>query len=168
MFDELDTITKEIYRKYKPALKYIGVDFSREDVQDAINYCYFGMEEAFQAVISYWIWQQQNNEKIDYPSALLIEALNEHWKPYNWKDEYLNDSRFKSLCLIWWEEAGKIWGADLRNQLIADVNETHTGEEYILLTTGEKISLNIAQLRGWDWVLNYAQEQKFLENNRHI
>ncbi len=41
MFDELDEITKEIYRRYKPALKYIGVDFSREDVQEAISYCNF-------------------------------------------------------------------------------------------------------------------------------
>lgn len=168
MFNELDTVTKEIYCKYKPALKYIGVDFSREDVQEAINYCYVGIESAFQAVISYWIWQQQSNKKIDYPNALFIEALSDRWKPYNWKDEYLNDSRFKSSCLIWWEEAGKRWGTDLRNKLIADVNETDTGEEYILLTSGEKMSLNITKIRGWDWALNYAQEKQALEYNRSI
>ena len=160
MLDQLDEITKDIYRKYKPALKYIGVDFYREDVQDAINYCYLGMEEAFQAVISYWLWQQKTNKQIDYPSALLIEALNDHWQPYHWEDEYLHDSRFKSPCLLWWEEAGKIWGTDLRNQLIADVNETDSGEEYILLHTGEKISLGIARSKGWDWVLDYAQKQQ--------
>ncbi len=158
MLNELEEIEKEIYRKYKPALKYIGVDFSREDVQEAILYCYSGMESAFQAVIAYWKYKQQQKEKI-YSSAALIEALKEHWQPFHWQDEYLDDPRFKSPCLIWWEEAGEIWGADTRNQLIADVNETDSGEEYILLKTGEKIPLRIAQMRGWDWVLEYARSQ---------
>lgn len=162
MFEELDEITKEIYRKHRPALRHIGVDFSREDVQEAIIYCSVGIESAFQRVIEYWINLQKNNQKIDYPSALLIQALNNHWTPRNWRDEYLNNPRFKSPCLIWWEEAAKIWGTDIRNQLIADVNETDSGEEYILLATGEKISLKIANLRGWDWILEYAKEKRNL------
>jgi hypothetical protein len=144
--------------EYKPALKYIGVDFAREDVQEAILNCYSGMEAAFQAVISYWKYKQQQQEKI-YPSATLIEALKENWQPFDWRDEYLNDSRFKSSCLIWWEEAEQQWGREIRNQLIADVNETDGGEEYILLKTDEKIPLRIAKLRGWDWILDYAQSQ---------
>lgn len=159
MITELDEISQEILRKYRTALKYIGVDFAREDVREAIINCYFGMEEAFQAVIVYWKYKQPRNEKF-YPNAAFIEAINEHWQPFDWKDEYLNDSNFKSPCLLWWEEAAKIWGIDLRNQLIADVNETASGEEYILLRSGEKISLKIAELKGWDWVLNYAQSQK--------
>ena len=159
MLNELEEIEKEIYLKYKPALRYIGVDFSREDVQEAILSCYSGMETAFQAVIAYWKYKQQQQEKI-YPSAALIEALREHWKPFDWQDEYLDDPRFKSPCLIWWEEAGEIWGTDIRNQLIADVNETNSGEEYILLKTGEKIPLRIAKIRGWDWVLNYTRSQQ--------
>ena len=116
------------------------------------------MEAAFQAVISYWKYKQQRQEKF-YPNATLIEALKEHWQPFDWQDEYLADSRFKNPCLIWWEEAGEIWGDELRNQLIADVNETDMGDEYILLKTGEKISLKIARLRGWNWVLDYARSQ---------
>ena len=164
MFNQLDEITQDIYRKYRPALKAIGVDLAREDVREAIINCYFDLESAFQRVIEYWYGLQKNNKKIDYPSALLIKALNNNWKPLNWRDKYLNDERLKSPCLVWWEEVGKIWGIDTRNQLIADVNETDSGEEYILLTTGEKISLRIARLKGFKWVLQYALEQKEIAN----
>ncbi|MBE9169949.1 hypothetical protein IQ238_21315 [Pleurocapsales cyanobacterium LEGE 06147] len=159
MFSELDEISQEILRKYRTALKYIGVDFTREDVREAIINCHFGMEESFQAVIAYWRYKQQRKEEF-YPNAALIEAINVHWQPFDWQDEYLNDSNFKTPCLLWWEEAAKIWGKDIRNQLIADVNETPFGEEYILLRSGEKISLKIAKLKGWDWVFNYAQSHK--------
>ena len=156
MLYELDEISQKIYCKYKTALKYIGVDFAQEEVQEAIIYCHFGMEEAFQAVIVYWRYKKQTQEQF-YPNAALIEALNEHWKPFDWQDEYLQDPCFKSSCLLWWEEAEKVWGTEIRNQLIADVNETKFGDEYILLKNGDRISLKIAQLKGWDWVLNYAQ-----------
>ena len=158
MFNELDETAREIYKKYKPALKYIGIDFSQEEVREAIINCYFGLEEAFQAVIVYWQYKTQNQEQF-YPNAALIEALNEHWKPFNWRDKYLEDSRFKSTYLLWWEEAGEIWGQEIRNKLIADVNETDLGDEYILLQNGKKISLQIAKVKGWDWVKNYAQSQ---------
>ena len=158
MLDELGEIEREIYRKYKPALRYIGVDLTREDVQEAILSCYCGMESAFQAVIVYWQYKQQQQEPI-YPNAALVEALKEHWQPFHWQDKYLDDPRFKSPCLIWWEEAAKIWGIELRNQLIADVNETDAGVEHILFKNGAKISLRIANLRGWDWLLEYARSQ---------
>ena len=86
MLDELNKIELEIYRKYKPALVYIGVDFAREDVQTAIINCYSGMEAAFQAVISYWIYKQKNQEKM-YLSAALIEAMYNHWQPFDWRNE---------------------------------------------------------------------------------
>ena len=158
MLNQLDEITREIYQKYKPALKYTGVDFARSEVQSAILNCYFGMEEAFQAVIVYWRYKRQNQEQF-YANAALIEALNEHWQPFNWQDEYLDESQFKSSYLLWWEEAEKVWGQEIRNQLIADVNETSWGDEYILLKNGAKISLKIAKLKGWDWVKSYAQSQ---------
>lgn len=156
MLQDLDEIEKEIYHKYKPALQYIGVDFNREDVQTAIINCYSGMESAFQAIISYWFYKRQNKEKI-YPSAALIEALNNSWQPFNWHDEYLQDSRFKSLCLVCWEEIAEVWGENLRNELIADIYESNNGEVYIQFKNQDKISLTIAELRGWDWVLNYAK-----------
>ena len=163
MLHELGETEKEIYLKYRTALKYIGVDFAREDVREAILNCYVGLEAGFQAVIAYWIYKMQHKERI-YPNATLIEAIKERWQPFGWQDRYLKDSRFKSPVLIWWEDAGEIWGANIRNQLIADVNETEAGEEYILLKTGEKIPLRIAKLRGWDWMLDYARSQQDLQN----
>ncbi|MGD1918191.1 MAG: hypothetical protein ACFCAD_04490 [Pleurocapsa sp.] len=165
MFKELDDIELAIYRKYKHALQYIGVDFSQEEVQTAIINCYSGMESAFQAIISYWIYKRKNREAI-YPNAALIEALNNHWQPYNWHDQYLSDSRFKSLSLVCWEEIGEVWGENVRNELIADIYEANNGEVYILLKTEQKISLTIAELRGWDWVLDYAQEK--IKNKSHF
>ena len=159
MLAELTEIEREIYFKYKPALQYIGVDFSREDIQTAIVNCYSGMESAFQAIISYWFYKRQQKEPI-YPNAALIEALNNHWQPINWQDEYLNDARFKSLSLVVWEEMAEVWGEATRNEIIADVYEANNGEIYILLITEAKISLTIAELRGWDWVLNYARSQQ--------
>jgi hypothetical protein len=113
MLDRLDEITQDIYRKYRPALKAIGVDFAREDVREAIINCDFDMESVFQSAIEYWVNLQKNHQKIDYPSALLIQGLNNHWQPINWRE---------------------------------------------VLSTGAKISLRIAKLRGWDWVLQYARE----------
>ncbi len=159
MFNDFDEITRAIYKKYKPALRYIGVDFSREDVQEAINNCSSDMETRFQAVIAYWKYKKQKKEQF-YGNASLIDALNNSWQPINWKDSYLDDKRFKSPCVIWWEEVAKVWGETIRNDLIADVNETNNGEEYILLKTGEKISLEIAEMRGMKWVLAYAQERQ--------
>jgi hypothetical protein len=150
----LDEIELEIYRKYRNALRAIGVDLSREDIQETLINCNFGMESAFQAVITYWKYKQKLKEAF-YPNAALIEALNEHWQPFDWRDEYLEDPSFKSPCLLWWEEAGKRWGEDKRNQLIADVNETDRGDQYILLRSGEKISLAIAKSKGWEWLDNF-------------
>ncbi len=167
MFNDFDEITREIYKKYKPALKYIGVDLSREDVQEAINNCSNDLETAFQAVIAYWKYKKEQKQQF-YGSAALIEAISNHWQPIDWKDSYLDDKRFKSPCVIWWEAVAKVWGEGVRNNLIADVNETDRGEEYILLKTGEKISLEIAEMRGFNWVLGYAQEKQKLAHEKAI
>ncbi|WP_083856863.1 hypothetical protein [Stanieria cyanosphaera] len=63
MLNELDEITKEIYDRYKSALQYLGVDFFHEDVQEAIINCSYGLESAFQAVISYCKYKQQKQEQ---------------------------------------------------------------------------------------------------------
>jgi hypothetical protein len=156
MFSELDEITKEIIRKYKPALTYIGIDFSREDVEEAISNCICDLEVAFQVTITYWLWKQTNREKFDYPNAFLIKAIQENWKPFVWQDEYLNNPNFKSACQLWWEEAEKIWSRDLRNKLVADVTESDIGEEYILFTSGKTMPLRVAKVWGWERVLDYA------------
>ncbi len=154
----IDEITQEIFNKYKYALAYIGVNFERSDVQSAIINCFFGMEDAFQATISYWYYVQNNNQKLEYPSAFLIEALNNNWKPKNWREEYLNNPNFKSPCLRWWDEAAQRWGTDVRNSLIADVGEDTYGHERILFRSGEKLSLRVAKVWGWERVLQYARD----------
>ncbi|MGK7873673.1 MAG: hypothetical protein AB4426_10300 [Xenococcaceae cyanobacterium] len=154
---EIDSITREIFQKYKYALVYIGVDFSREDVQLAIADCSYGMEEAFQATISYWLWKKKNNQEFEYPSAFLIAALNDQWKPFHWTDEYLDNPNFKSPCQRWWEEAAVAWGTDVRNELVADVAETDSGYEYVLFRSGKTLSLRIAKVWGWQRVLEYAR-----------
>jgi hypothetical protein len=163
MFQDLDEIAREILRKYKPALNHIGVDFNREDVIEAIVNCYFGLEEAFQATIDYWMWKQQLEEKLEYPNAFLIKAINGNWKPKAWQDKHLNNPNFKSNCQLWWEEAEKIWGKELRDRLVADVSETDSGYEYILFFSGRELFLNIAKLRDWEWILDYARSSDKIE-----
>ncbi|MBR8829254.1 MAG: hypothetical protein DSM107014_15375 [Gomphosphaeria aponina SAG 52.96 = DSM 107014] len=157
MLSELDEATKDILRKYKPALSYIGVDFFREDVLDAILNCPAGIEAAFQSTITYWRWKKQQHEKFEYPSAFLVSALHNFWQPYDWEDEYLNDSNFKSAGQVWYSKAAEIWGKEVRDYLVADVAETNDGEEYILFMSGGKLSLKIAQVWGWERVLDYAK-----------
>ncbi|MGL5871197.1 MAG: hypothetical protein ACRC2R_02315 [Xenococcaceae cyanobacterium] len=156
MFNELDEITQEIIRNYKPALTAIGIDFTREELQEAISDCDCGLESAFQATISYWIWKQQIEEKFQYPNAFLIKAIRDNWQPFTWQDDYLNHPKFKSNGQIWWEEAAKIWGQDLRNSLVADVSDRDGGEEYIVFTSGKQMSLKVAKVWGWQRVLDYA------------
>ncbi|WP_013320399.1 hypothetical protein [Gloeothece verrucosa] len=156
-FKELDPPIQEILHCYKPALTYIGVDFSREDVQEAIEYAYDDLEARLQSVIEYWYFLQHKNQQLNYPSACLITALSEGWTPKNWQQEYLDNPNFKSPCLLWWEKAAEVWGQDKRNELVADVSETDDGYEYILFRSGKTLSLKIAQIWGWERVLDYGQ-----------
>lgn len=151
---QLEDYQIEIFRLYKYALIYIGVEFEREDVQEALESCIEGMEEAFQATIGWWKLKQ---EKIDYPSAALIKALNDQWKPFNWQADWLLDPRFKSPCQKYWEEAEVYWGKDLRNSLIADVVENEKGADYILFRNEKRLKLSTAKAWGWQKVLDYAQ-----------
>ncbi|MCU0518448.1 MAG: hypothetical protein MUC60_16590 [Oscillatoria sp. Prado101] len=48
----------EILRSSKYALIYIGVDWGREDVKEALENCIDGMEDALQATIGYWKWKK--------------------------------------------------------------------------------------------------------------
>ena len=150
----LEEFQIEIFRVYKYALIHIGVDFSREDVQEALTDCVDGMEEAFQATISYWKWE---NENLKYPSATLIKALYDKWKPIEWQPEWLQDPNFKSPCQKWWEEAEVYWGRDVRNSLVTDVVENDKGADYILFANGRTLKLSTAKDWGWERVLDYAQ-----------
>ena len=149
---ELDESERDVFQMYKQALLHIGVDFTREDVGEAIIHCAFNMENAFRATIVYWL-----TGKMQYPNAFLITALNEGWKPYRWHDEWLSRPEFKNSCLRWWDaaEAGL---EGQRNQLIADVRDEH-GVETVFFTNGKTMTLSTAQRIGWKRVLAYGREQ---------
>ena len=151
-FCELDEFELEVFRIYKAALLHIGVDLEREDVQDAITYCSFNLEDACRSTIEY-----HHSGKMQYPNAFLIKALNEGWKPWRWQDEWLEDPNFKSPCLLWWEEAAFALGVDKRNSLIANVTEDFRGNEYVLFTNGETLSLARAKSLGWERLIEYAE-----------
>ena len=152
ILSELDEFELEVFRIYKAALLYIGVDFEREDVQYAIVYCSFNLEDACRSAIEYY-----HSGKMQHPNAFLIKALNQGWKPWRWRDEWLEDPNFKSPCLLWWEEAGYELGVSKRNALIADVTEDSRGREYVLLTSGETLSLAQAKSMGWERLKEFAE-----------
>lgn len=144
----------EIFQIYKNALIYIGVNFSREDVQEALESCHEGMENAFKATIAYW---KHKKETLEYPTAFLIQALYEKWKPYEWQPEWLLDQRFKNACQKWWDDCEFYWGSEWRNSLVADVVENPQGADYILFINGKTLRLSTAESWGWQKVLDYAQ-----------
>ncbi|GBF79609.1 hypothetical protein [Aphanothece sacrum] len=150
----LEDFQQELLEPYHHALSYIGVDFEREDVQEALEFCYNGFEAALQSVIEYWLWLKQRNQTIEYPIACLINALNQQWKPSNWEEEWLNLPEFKRPSQRWWEAAYKQWGKDTTNQLIADVSDSH-----ITFMNYQRITLKIAYVWGWQRTYHYAIEQ---------
>ena len=155
LFDDFEIeIKEEIFSKYKYALAYIGVDFMREDVQEALLNCVDGFEDAICATIAYWYWIAENSQPF-YANATLIQAIAQRWNSRYWKDEYLDNPNFISPSSAWWEQAGRIWGTDLRNQTIADINE-----DYILFRTGQRVSLSVATRWGWERLREYALEQQ--------
>ena len=162
LFDDFEIeIKEEIFNKYKYALAYIGVDFMREDVQEALLNCVDGFEDAICATIAYWYWITEKSQPF-YANATLIQAIAQRWNSRYWKDEYLDNPNFKSPSSAWWEQAGRIWGTDLRNQTIADVNE-----DYILLRTGRSLSLSVATRWGWERLREYALEQQLEAEEQH-
>lgn len=153
----LEDYQKEIFQKYKYALIHIGVDFGRQDVQEALETCHNGLEDALKATISYWKWKK---ETLEYPSAFFIEALKNTWRPYEWHDHWMLDPNFKSLTQKYWEETEISWGRNLRNSLIADVVEDEQRGNYIVFTNGKILKLSIAIKWGWQKVLEYAQTKR--------
>lgn len=146
-------IKEEIFSQYKYALIYIGVDLSKEDIQDALLNCNEGFEDAIRATIAYWYWLTENSQPF-YANATLLQAIAQRWDSRYWKDEYLENPNFKSPAQLFWEEAARTWGTDERNQLIADVTE-----DYIFLCTGTRLSFAVATRWGWERLREYARAQ---------
>ncbi len=149
-----DSIEYEVFKLYERALVAVGVNFFRGDVQDALNGCSDGLEDALRAAISYILWLKEQEKEI-HATMILVRSLNEKWKPREWCDEYLDLPMLKSYGQKWWEGAEKIWGYDKRNQLVADIVYDQ-GKEYIVFTNGKEMLLEIAWRWGWERVLDYA------------
>ncbi|MBW4446203.1 MAG: hypothetical protein KME38_04795 [Spirirestis rafaelensis WJT71-NPBG6] len=148
----------EIFSKYKYALAHIGVDFYQEDVQEALLNCLEGFEDAIRATIAYWYWLEENSRPF-YPNACIVQSMSERWDSRYWRDSYLDNPNFKNPCERFWEEAGKIWGFDVRNQIIADVNSDDKGYEYVMFKNAKTLSLSAARRLGWERLKEYALQQ---------
>ena len=81
--------------------------------------------------------------------------MNDGWDDRYWKDSYLENPNFKNPCHIFWEEAGKVWEFDVRNQIIADVNSDDKGYEYVMFQNAKTISLLAAKRLGWEKLKEY-------------
>ncbi|MTJ52272.1 hypothetical protein FJR38_06110 [Anabaena sp. UHCC 0253] len=55
----------------------------------------------------------------------------------------------------WYKGSVKMWGYDLRNQLVANI-ASNQAREYIVFTNGKKLLVETAWRWGWERVLNYA------------
>lgn len=88
--NQLLTDKQMIFDKYKHGLRFIGVDFNDELVQQALLFNHYGFEEALRATIAYWYWLMEKQQPF-YANPCLIKALEESWKAAYWKDEYLDN-----------------------------------------------------------------------------
>ncbi len=158
-FWDKDSVEYEIFKQYERTLIAIGINFSREDIQDALESCTSGLEDAFRATISYIIWLQEQEKEI-LPDAILLNALSNLWKPRYWHDDYLSLPQFQSQGQKWYDNAAKIWGYDVRNQLVSDVF-LDEGKEFIRFTNGKEMLVQIAWKRGWEEVCAFANSSLY-------
>lgn len=152
---------KEIFRKYKYALKGLRVDLGRPDVVEALDQCFEDFESILQAFILWAIYRERmDNKPLEYPSAGLIQAIKEEWKLLQqnpWSDEILDNPRFESPGTKWWKAAEEGLGRDVRSQLIADVvEETHP---YVLFRNGLTLRLAVAMDWEWDQIRDYGERK---------
>lgn len=75
-FWEKDSIEYEIFKKYERALVSIGVNFSVQEVQDALEISTYRLEDALKSTINYVLWLHERKREI-FPNAILIQALKE-------------------------------------------------------------------------------------------
>ncbi|MEH2414360.1 hypothetical protein [Nostoc sp.] len=129
---EKESVEYEVFKKYEGALITIGVNFADAEVQDALEDCSYDLENALRSAIEYTLWLSEHEKEI-FPNALLIRALQDNWKPKAWRDEYLEREMFSSPGQRWWNASEKMWGRDVRNQLVVDVF-CEDGREFLNLT----------------------------------
>lgn len=147
MFDE----KSEIFRRYKKALVYIGVDFSRTEIIELIEDCNRDLEPKFQAIIAYWYWLQGQNQRITDPNQLLIEAFFNEWKPIGWKDEFLNNENFKTEAEKWWSQAKQV---DIVKEIVVDIQEGYWSGGLVWFRhpfDGSSFSMNLDRVIDLNW-----------------
>ncbi|MBF2067020.1 MAG: hypothetical protein IGS39_21785 [Calothrix sp. C42_A2020_038] len=151
---EEDSIEYDIFKQYERALIALGIDFDREDVQDALLACTHGLEDALRRTIEYILWLKEHDREV-FANAILVQALQNQWKPKNWQPGYFDKPDLQSIGQKWWNGAAKIWGWDIRNQLIADVCYEN-GKELIKFMNGKSLLVETAWRWGWERVRDYA------------
>lgn len=163
-FGEDETIKQEIFKKYKWALKGLGVELNRSDVREALDQCFYDFETILREFISWALYCERNGNPLTDPSDILIRAIREQWKerPF-WSDNNLADPRFQSPGTQWWHEASRGLGEDLRNQLIADINEDKY-PPYVLFRNGLTLELSTAiawskRDCGWEKIREFGEKQ---------
>ncbi len=154
----LDDEESRIFSKYKNALVAIGVDLSNEFVIDYIKGCNHELETRFQAIISYWYWLQTQQREIGNANQLLIQAFYEQWIPIDWKEEFLNNDKFKSPAEEWWDKARKV---DILKNLIVDVKDNFWSGGKITFTNPKgglwTMSLERAMDMSWQEIIEHYQ-----------
>jgi hypothetical protein len=153
-FWEEDSIEYELFKQYERPLIALGVNFNNPDVCDALEGCTHGLEDAFRSAIEYILWLKEHDKEV-FPNAVLISALQRQWKPSHWDSGYFDKPDLQSIGQKWWNGAAKMWGWDIRNQLIADVRYEN-GKEIILFINGRSLLVETAWRWGWERVREYA------------
>ena len=147
-----------IFLKYKNALVAIGVDLSNESVIDYIEGCNHDLEKRFQAIISYWYWLQTQKREIGNANQLLIRAFYQEWEPIAWKEEFLNNDKFRSPAEKWWDQARKV---DILKNLIVDVKDNFWSGGKIIFKNpnGELWTMDLERAMDMSWqeLIEYYQ-----------
>ncbi|ERT06593.1 hypothetical protein M595_3439 [Lyngbya aestuarii BL J] len=142
-------------------MKGLRVDLSRSDVKVALDLCYYDFETILQALILWALYCEEEGKPLQFPNKTLTQAIAQQWKPREyspWSDKILSNPRFQSPGTKWWIAAAEGLGRDVRNQLIADVDEKGS-QQYVLFRNGLTLRLNTALNWDWEKIRAYGERQ---------
>ncbi|WP_323808752.1 hypothetical protein [Nostoc sphaeroides] len=63
-FWSADSVERELFDLYAPALQSLGVNFNDEQLQDSLEASSYGLEDAFRSAIVYILWLEENLKPI--------------------------------------------------------------------------------------------------------
>lgn len=67
MFWEKDSVESKIFKQYEQALVSLGINFSLQEVQTALEGCTYGLEDAISCTIDYVLWLQKHEKVTRIP-----------------------------------------------------------------------------------------------------